>query len=67
MTSDRSFSKSMRQDFRREIVWFILYCLAFLFAIPVAYLLGLDDYRAKGVLNAAAQLRLHTELYQYTL
>ncbi len=67
MTSDRSFSKSMRQDFRREIVWFILYCLAFFFAVPVAYLLGLGDYRLKGVIDAAARMRLHIELYQYTI
>ncbi|MBE5997315.1 MAG: hypothetical protein E7240_08200 [Lachnospiraceae bacterium] len=41
MSSSRLFSKGKKADFRREIPWFIMYCLIFVFAIPIAYLFGM--------------------------
>ena len=70
MTSSRLFSKGRRLDFRRDMVWFIIYLLIFFFALPVAYLFGIDGVSARlGEYESAAlkEAMLHRALISYSV
>ena len=65
MNSNRLFSKGRRADFRREIAWFTMYLMLFLFLIPVAYLFGREG--ALGYGNVVAAAEKHRLLYNYAI
>ena len=68
MNSSRLFSKTARSDFRRDIPWFVMYCIVFLFLIPVAYLFGLNGVEREYVRYGSSQMVFnHDRLFNYTL